>query len=403
METAYRAQKPLFLPSGKYLMTGTVKGSSPLFLTGSGTQSVLIDDTAVFDVHGTRGHFIDNMRMQSATKLIAVRPNSFPTPNAGTPVAVDRIGAGIGYQPEPGDTDIWSKVSKQQRDQRIGPTITISSDQTHIYRITGDLVSLLLFDVQYSEVSMCDFRAGRNFVGGIALWHTPNDHLMNRHDTINHNNVRYASFSGIVWAASEHASINHNVSEYNGESGLKNYSSQSDGTYNTYAEVFDNHTQRNHYDGLDLSESYPHTNTQRTNSVVSGNISSFNERTGAWADGLGWTIVNNTFEGNGLTGMSLDMSDSVISGNTLIHNNVRRQTGAHQMLVGPVNPSQNNTIERNRIVADSASGSAIVWSAKSTGNRVRENTATGGAVFSFGAPPAESRGNSDSRGRSPER
>ncbi len=380
-------------------MTGTVKGSLPLFLTGSGDKSVLIDDTAVFDVYGTRGHFIDNFRMQSATKLTAVRPSSFPTPNAGTPVAVDRIGAGIGYQPTAGDNDLWPKISKQQRDQRIGPTITVSSDQTHIYRITGDLVSLILFDVQYSEVSMCDFRAGRNFVGGIALWHTPKDGLMNRHDSIHHNLVRYASFSGIAWAASEKVYINHNVSENNGESGLKNYSSQGDETYNSYVEVIGNRSQHNHYDGLDLSETYPHSNRQQTSSVVSGNISSFNDRTGAFGDGLGWTITSNVFERNGLTGMSLDMSNSVISGNTLTHNNTLHEANAHQLLVGPGTPSKNNVIERNRIEAESAAGFAIVWSAQSIGNKVRENTATGGAIFSFGAPPIEARGNLDSRGR----
>jgi hypothetical protein len=399
MQSAYRAQKPLFLPPGKYLMTGTVKGSLPLFLTGSGAESVLIDDTAVFDVHGTRGHLIDNLRMQSATKLTAVRPNAFPTPNPGTPVAVDRIGAGIGYEPASGDNDIWAKVSKQQRDQRIGPTITISSDQTHIYRITGDLVSLILFDVQYSEVSMCDFRAGRNFVGGIALWHTPKDGLMNRHDSIHHNIVRYASFSGIVWAASERVYINHNVSENNGESGLKNYSSQGDGTYNSNAQVIENRSQHNHYDGLDLSETYPHSNKQQTSSVVSGNISSFNDRTGAFGDGMGWTITSNVFERNGLTGMSLDVSNSTISGNTLLHNNALHEANAHQILLAPGIPSMNNVIERNRIEAESAAGFAIVWSRQSTGNRVRENTATGGAVFSFGEPPVEARGNSDSRGR----
>lgn len=402
-ESAYRAQKPLFLPPGNYLMTGTVKGSLPLFLSGSGAESVLIDDTAVFDVHGNRGHFIDNFRMQSATKLTPVRPGSFPTPNAGTPVAVDRIGAGIGYEPAPGDNDIWAKVSKQQKEQRIGPTITISSDQTHIYRITGDLVSLILFDVQYSEVSMCDFRAGRNFVGGIALWHTPKDGLMNRHDSINHNLVRYASFSGIVWTASDTVYILHNVSENNGESGLKNYSSQGDETYNRNVQVLENRSQHNHYDGLDLSETYPHSNRQQTSSVVSGNTSSFNDRTGAFGDGIGWTISNNVFERNGLAGMSLDVSNSVISGNTLSHNNRLHDATAHQILLGPGTPSMNNVIERNRIEAEPSEGFAIVWSRQSTGNRVRENTATGGASFSFGAPPVEARGNSDSRGGYPNR
>ena len=140
LQTAYDSLKPLFLPPGKYLMTGTVKGSIPLFLIGSGSQSVIINDTNVFHIYGTVGPFLDNFRMESATKLTALPPNSFPTPHAGTPVAVDRIGSGVGYQPELQDLDIWDKVSKQQQAQQIGPTFLISADETHIYRITGDLV-----------------------------------------------------------------------------------------------------------------------------------------------------------------------------------------------------------------------------------------------------------------------
>jgi hypothetical protein len=44
LQAAYQSGKPLFLPPGKYLMTGTVQGSTPLFLTGSGGQSTSIDD-----------------------------------------------------------------------------------------------------------------------------------------------------------------------------------------------------------------------------------------------------------------------------------------------------------------------------------------------------------------------
>jgi hypothetical protein len=402
-QTAYASRKPLFLPVGKYLLTGTVKGSIPLFLTGAGTQSLIVDDKAVFDVHGNKGHYLDNFRMQAATRLTPVRPEGFPTPHAGTPVALDRYGTNLGYQPEPGDFDIWKKVSKEQQSQRIGPTLTMSSDGIHIYRITGDLVSILLFDTQFSEVALCDFRAGRNFVGGIALWHTPKDGLANRQDSIHHNTVRYASFSGIVWAAAEGVSVHNNVVEYSGESGFKNYGSQGDGTYDRKVEVIQNRSLHNHYDGLDLSEVYPHSNTHRTLSVVSQNISSYNDRTGCFGDGLEWKLTDNTFEGNGLSGMSLDVSESVISGNIVSHNNRLHDPRSHQMLLGPSQPSTRNVIERNRIVADRVSGAAIIWSSASGGNQIKENVASGGAVFQFGASPATSRGNSDSRGPQPER
>ena len=403
LQAAYESGKPLFLPPGKYLMTDTVKGATPLFLTGSGQQSTIIDDQTVFEVRGSVGHFLDNFRMEAATKLTALPPSSFPTPHAGTPVAVDRIGAGIGYQPELQDLDIWAKVSKAQRAQQIGPSLILSADGTHIYRITGNLVSILLFDVQFSEVALCDFRAGKNFAGGIVFWHTPNDGRVNRQDRIHDNSVRYPSYSGIVWTASQRVSVIHNQTEYGGETGLKNYATQGDGTYNNYAEVVANTSRHNHYDGLDLSENYPHTNTQRASSVVSGNTSCCNDRTGAYVDGLGWTLVDNVFENNGLSGISADVSDSVISRNTLRNNNSLHQPNAHQILLSPGIPSKNNVIEHNRIVGAATAGAAMKWSQASTGNKITDNRAKGGAVFNFGSPPAESRSNSDSRGPYPDR
>src|SRR5579863_206798 len=403
IQAAYNSRKLLSLPPGKYLMTGTVKGTSPLFLAGAGTQSVIIDDTTVFYVRGANGHFVDNIRMQSATKLAVLPPRAFPTRYAGTPVAVDRIGAGIGYEPEGGDEDIWPKLSKQQQSQQIGPTLMMASDGTHIYRITGELVSILLFDVQFSEVASCDFRGGKNFVGGIALWHTPKDGAANRQDSIHDNTVRYASFSGIAWAAADNVSVRNNVTEYDGESGLKNYSSQGDGTYNTNIELIKNHTQHNHYDGLDLSETYPHNNSQRASSIASGNYSGYNDRTGSYVDGLEWKLIDNTFEYNGLSGMSLDVSNSVISGNILRNNNTLHEARSHQMYVGPGRPCVNNIIENNHIEANAQSGAAIRWTAVSTGNQLRGNTATGGALFKLDAAPVSSKGNSDSRGRLPDR
>lgn len=400
-QAAYNSMKPMFLPAGKFLMTGTVKGTNPLVLTGLGEQSTIIDDGAVFDVHGADGIFLNNFHMQAATKLTPVAPRGFPTRYAGTPVALDRIGDGIGYQPKAEDSDVWPKVSKQQQSQQIGPAILTSSDATHIYRITGDLISVLLSDVQFSEVALCDFRAGKNFVAGIALWHTPHDGRMNKQNTIHDNHVRYASYNGIAWAASEHLSVLHNQTENNGESGLKNYATQGDGTYDKDVEVIGNETQHNHYDGLDLSENYPHLNLQRASSTVSGNTSNFNDRTGTYADGLGWTLANNTFEGNGLSGMSLDISDSIITGNILKNNNTLHERNSHQMLIGPGTPSRNNVIEHNRILGSVASGAAILCSARSTGNKFHHNAATGGALFDFRAAPAESSGNSDSNGPYP--
>lgn len=395
-QSAYASMKPLFLPSGKFLMTGAVKGSVPLVLTGSGEQSTIIDDRTVFDVQGGDGVFLNNFRMQAATRLTPVVAKDFPTPHSGTPVALDRIGDGIGYQPTAEDADVWSKVSKQQQSQQIGPAILAASDATHIYRVTGDLISILLSDVRFSEVARCDFRAGKNFVAGIALWHTPHSGRTNTQDAIHDNHVRYASYNGIAWAASEKVSIVHNQTENNGESGLKNYATQGDGTYDKELQVIGNQTQRNHYDGLDLSENYPHLNQQRASSIVSGNTSNFNDRTGTYADGLGWRLMDNTFEGNGLSGMSLDISDSIVAGNILKNNNTTRDRHSHQMFIGPGTPSKNNVIERNRILGSAASGAAILCSAQSTGNKFRDNVATGGAIFDFRALPTESRGNSDS-------
>jgi hypothetical protein len=193
------------------------------------------------------------------------------------------------------------------------------------------------------------------------------------------------------------------VVEFSGESGFKNYSSQGDGTYNTEILLDSNHSLHNHYDGLDLSETYPHTGEQKTSSVVSGNLSAFNDRTGAFGDGVGWKVVYNAFENNGLAGIALDVSDSTISGNTLTHNNRLHDKNAHQITLGLGVPSRNNVIEQNRITAEAAEGSAIFWSSASAGNKVSNNVATGGAIFKFEAPPAAAHGNSDGRGRYPDR
>lgn len=401
-QAAYNSMKPLFLPPGNFLMTGTVQGKTPLVLEGSGEQSTIIDDGTVFHLYEGGPSLIDNFRMQAATRLTPVAASDFPTPYAGTPITLDRIGDGIGYQPQLQDQDVWPRVSKQQRSQQIGPNILAASDETHIYRITGNLISILLFDVQFSEVALCDFRGGKNFVAGIALWHTPHDGRVNRFDAIHDNHVQYASYNGIAWAAAERISVIQNRTEDNGESGLKNYSTQGDGTYDTDVQVIGNQTEHNHYDGLDLSEDYPHKNQHRASSIASGNTSNFNDRTGTYADGLGWTLSRNRFEGNGLSGMSLDVSDSIISGNILDSNNMLHERFSHQMLIGTSTRSRNNLIEHNRITGSVASGAAILCTPRSTGNKFVDNVARGGAIFDIRAAPAESRGNSDSKGAHPD-
>ena len=99
--------------------------------------------------------------------------------------------------------------------------------------------------------------------------------------------------------------------------------------------------------------------------------------------------------------MSLDVSDSIVSGNILENNNSLHERYSHQMLIGPGAPSKNNLIEHNRIVGSAASGAAILCSARSTGNKFKDNAATGGAIFDFRAAPAKSSGNSDSNGPYP--
>src|ERR1700746_1742409 len=58
-QAAYDSMKPMFLPAGKFLMNGRVKGTNPLVLTGLGERSTIIDDGAVFDVHGADGIFLN--------------------------------------------------------------------------------------------------------------------------------------------------------------------------------------------------------------------------------------------------------------------------------------------------------------------------------------------------------
>src|ERR1700758_1144734 len=66
-QAAYDSMKPLFLPAGRFLMTGAAKGTTPLVLPGLGHQSTMINDGTVFNVHGAKGIFLNNFRMQAAT------------------------------------------------------------------------------------------------------------------------------------------------------------------------------------------------------------------------------------------------------------------------------------------------------------------------------------------------
>jgi hypothetical protein len=453
----------------------------PYSLLGCGDESIIISDFKVFDFPFTTQApgfpiYLGNFRMQNATILTPVAPTAFPTVQTGTPVTVDRDGAGVGYQPTAQDIDIWtsggtviessgsvvtisagnafvsgqqlyiqgmtiftwlngqvvtvlatglsgsqfefndptshgahssaseskgqySSVSPTQQAQQYGPTVSINlCNYSVIDRITGTQVLISLQDCSYSVISNCNIIGGKGVVGGLGFNHVSGQSTGTQNRIVN-NVVKYASLSGVFWASCDHTTIIGNHSSHNGESGLKNWSNAfGDNTYNQYNVIIGNVVEYNYYDGFDISEELNHSNTTNANSILKGNTSSNNNNTGMYGSGQRWIISDNIVMNNGLTGMSLDVSYSVLSHNQVTSNNTRLDANSGQIVLSPVSSAQNNLLLGNLIYGTPSAHSAIYWGNTSSGNSLAFNVALGGSTFSFGVGPIYSVGNSDGNG-----
>ena len=418
---AYGSGKALFVPAGNFLIVAgtqsspaTITGTLPLTITGMGASSRLLSDNPIFSISkATSGTSVTNLDLEPIASFTVVAPTSTP-PHAGTPILVDIFATGNGVQPAISTMSskypaFWSKLSAFQQAQILGPTITIQGgDRVVVSNITGNQVTIQLQDVTSSSLENNDFAGGYGgnadeSTGGIegCLGIATLDsfgQFTNFADTISGNKVQYCSLSNIYWGNADGLVVSHNISKYSGESGYKNFG-PSPSYPNQHLTITNNFSAYSVYDGFDLSADYPHTATFPMYSTVMGNISQNNQNTGFWSDGTNWNFTANTASSNGIEGFFLDYSNSVISGNISLNNNLDSLVSSNddnQFVVGGCCPTSNNDIENNFIDLTIAgiTGDAM-WVGSSnvtaTNNVVQELPGEGGLWFNI--PPTISIGN----------
>ena len=419
---AYETGQPLSLPAGMFLIVAgtqthpeTITGTRPLIMTGAGAESKLLSDNPIFSLAGnTSGTSITNLDLEPIAKFTIVRVTAKP-PHSGTPVLVDIFGTGNGVQPPfniaPKYPAFWNGLSAFQQTQMLGPTITIQGgDHVNISNITGNQVTIRLEDVTSSFLQNNDFIGGyggnadESYGGiegclGIASVASPGQ-FTNVGDTITGNKIRYCSFSNIYWANADSLVVSNNVSEYSGESGYKNFShSAVYGSHNL--SVSNNISRYSVYDGFDLCADYPHKATFPMYATVMGNLSQNNQNTGFFSDGTNWNFTANTASSNGMEGFLLDYSNSVISGNVSLNNNLNSLVSSNQnnqFVIGGCCSTSNDDIENNFINLTIAgiSGDAMwVGSSNVTASNNIVQALPGEGRLWFNIPPVSSSGNTD--------
>lgn len=418
--TAYETGQPLSLPAGMFLIVAgtqahpaTITGTEPLIITGVGVDSKLLSDNPIFSLTAnTSGTSITNLDLEPIAKFTIVPVTGKP-PYPGTPVLVDIFGTGNGVQPPfniaPKYPAFWAGLSAFQQTQILGPTISIQGgDHVNISNITGNQVTIQLEDVTSSFLQNNDFIGGyggnaNEGTGGIegclgVATVASLGQFTNVGDTITGNKVRYCSFSNIYWANADSLVVSNNISEYSGESGYKNFAGST--IYPShYLSISNNISRYSVFDGFDLSADYPHKATFPMYATAMGNMSQNNQNTGFFSDGTNWNFTANTASSNGIEGFILDYSNSVISGNVSLNNNLDSLVAHNQdnqFVVGVCCPTSNNDIENNFInltVAGITGDAMWVGSSNVTAsnNIVQELPGEGGLWFNI--PPVSSNGN----------
>ena len=418
---AYESSRPLYVPSGSFLvvagsqtMPRTISGTVPLVITGSGVRSRLLSDNPIFSINTTAsGTSITNLDLEPITNFTVVPITGNP-PHSGTPILVDIFGTGNGIQPSanamaPKYPGFWNKLSAFQRAQILGPTITIQGgEHVAVTNITGNQITIQLQDITASTLENNDFAGGYGgnadeSKGGIegclgVATRASFGQFTNVGDTISGNKIRYCSLSNIYWANANGLVVTNNISEYSGESGYKNF--QSSFNYPSHnLSITNNIAAHSLYDGFDLSADYPHKGNFPIYSTVMGNMSQNNQNTGFFSDGTNWNFTANTASSNGIEGFLLDYSNSVISGNISLNNNLNSLTVPNQhdqFVIGGCCSTFNNDIEGNfiNLTISGISGDAMwVGSSNVTANNNIVQELPGEAGIWFNLPPASSSGN----------
>ena len=357
IQAATNTGKAILFPDGVCKCSGITYTGKVVWISKGNTK--ILSDGDVLTVTNGTDSIIDNIKFENITAPWIITRNPANWDAVITPVQSNADG----YQPTVNDADIWGSLTGGQQNQNIGPSITFqgNAENINISRIAGRFVSVLVKDAIKSTVRDCNFRAGKNFAGGIVFWNI--DAQAGHANKALDNTVTFASNSGICFARNFDGSMIGNTCEYVGESGVKTYQNTV-GAVDARCyrmQVLNNQTQGCYYDGLDLSSDYPHTGTIDSRHQIQGNTTYGNRMTGVFADGM-----NNQFEGNtarkcGLSGITLTYSYSQIQENFVYDcNTSNAASGTHQLQV-------------------IGGGNGII------GNFIRQTVANGNAIYAPGA------------------
>lgn len=334
----------VYFPQGTYKVSGVAYAGKTIWFSDGNAK--FLSDGVVLTVTSGSDSIIDNIELENITApwIIYRNPANWSTP----PVLSQSNGDG--YQPTVNDGDIWSSLTLAQQNQNIGPQIVFQGNASRIQisRIKGRFVSIIMKDTTYSVVRDCDFRAGKNFAGGIVFWNI--DAQAGTFNSAVNNKVTYASYSGIVFARQFNGLAEGNQIQFVGESGIKTYQNTSGGVdYRCYRMTFaDNQTQYCYYDGYDFSSDFPHTGTIDSRHLISNNDTFGNNGTGFYADGTLNLFVNNKARGTQKDGIRILYNNSTISSNFVYDCNLNNDSGINQFTVdGTANLISDNKIYQN--------------------------------------------------------
>lgn len=360
----------VYFPQGSYRVAGITRTGKTIWFSDGNAK--ILSDGVVLTVTSGSGSIVDNIELENITApwIIYRDPANWSTPPVLSQANTD------GYQPTVNDTDIWGSLTAPQQNQNIGPQIIFQGNASHIQvsRIKGRFVSIIMKDTTYSVVRDCDFRAGKNFAGGVVFWNI--DAQIGTFNSAVNNKITYASYSGIVFARNYNGIAEGNQIQLVGESGIKTYQNTTGGVdYRCYRMTFaDNQTQYCYYDGYDFSSDNPHTGTSDSRHLISNNDTFGNYGTGFYADGTNNLFVNNRARRTQKDGIRIDYSYSNISNNQVYDCNLNNDAGLNQFTVD----GAENLIAGNRVLQTVANGFCLY---ATEANFCANNYGSGGANF----------------------
>lgn len=361
----------LRIPKSTYYLSGPATYTGTVTIIGMGEQSKIISDTTVFRIESGTNSYIGNIWMENKTApfLIVRDPN-----NWAAPPTFQTTNDEIGWQPTVNDYDIWDSLTTEQQNQNIGPVISFHGDASNIEveQITGRFVSVILESATNSTVKNCNFRAGKNWAGGIVFWNA--DSIQGNHNRVINNVVRYPSFNGIGFLRNFDGLAQGNLVNNAGESGIKLWSFSHNGTLSGHSVfcynmlISNNRVQFSWFDGFDMNSDYGTTTVQEYRNMITNNKSMYNARTGFCTSGEHCCYNGNYSKHNGTFGMAFfSVNNSLIEGNYLENNGLLLATPAvwHELLVvGTGNMITGNRIERDHVYSgngiEDASGSNFI-------------------------------------------